>query len=92
MPTRDELIDAVIAAARDVAESEDTDDGMCEVKWDEMVRLRDALYMLDGPKPCVPVACPPLEEVEINWTGPAHNYVPGSFAREVEEFYGGPIT
>lgn len=38
-------------------------------------------------KPCVQIDCPPLEEHTINWTGPAHDYVPGSFAREAAAFY-----
>jgi hypothetical protein len=41
-------------------------------------------------KPCIQIECPPLEERTINWTGPAHDYVPGSFARDVEEFYADP--
>lgn len=28
----------------EVAEGADTDDGMVEVKWDEMTRLRDAIW------------------------------------------------
>jgi hypothetical protein len=38
---------AVVLAARAVADGGDTGDGMVEVKWDEMVRLRDALRNLD---------------------------------------------
>lgn len=40
-------------------------------------------------RPCGPSECPPMEEVEINWTGPNH-YVPGTFAREVAEYYNVP--
>ena len=36
---------------------------------------------------CVPPPCPPMEEIEINWIGPAHECEPGTFAREVAEFY-----
>lgn len=38
-------------------------------------------------KPCVPVSCPLFQEVEINWTGLAHDYVPGSFAADAAAFY-----
>lgn len=46
--------------------------------------------LLDEPRPCVPVACPPLEDVVIDVIVPARDYVPGSFAREVAAFYGLP--
>lgn len=38
------------------------------------------------PKPCVPIACPPWEEVEINLTT-NHRPAPGQFTREAAEFY-----
>lgn len=38
----------VIDAARSVAVGGDTDDGMVEVKWDEMIVLRDAIDALDA--------------------------------------------
>lgn len=41
-------------------------------------------------RPCGPIECPPMEEVEINWTGPNPDYVPGTFAREVAEYYNVP--
>jgi len=39
---------AVINHARNVAAGGDTADGMVEVKWDEMIHLRDAVYNLDA--------------------------------------------
>lgn len=44
---RRDLEHAVIEAAREVAAFPDTDEGMVEVKWDEMIKLRDAIDNLD---------------------------------------------
>lgn len=61
--TRRQREQAVIAAAREVAVGGDTDDGMVEVKWDEMIVLRDALHALDTlSEPATPRAarCAPV--------------------------------
>lgn len=42
-------------------------------------------------EPCMPPPCPPMEEIEINWTGKADDYVPGTFAREAAAYYNKPL-
>jgi hypothetical protein len=42
-----------------------------------------------GPKPCQPVHCPPFQEMKLDVS--PEPYVPGSFARAVEQVYGVPI-
>jgi hypothetical protein len=46
--------------------------------------------VLDEPKPCVEITCPPLTEYQIDAIIPPRDYVPGAFAREVAAFYGLP--
>ena len=46
----------------------------------------------DSVCPCASLPCPPIDAVEISVTWRQTEYEPGVFAREVEEFYGGPIA
>lgn len=88
-----EVLDECDNLERQLAEQESA--APPEPDWDTLndwlLSVFDWEYGLSSWKPCIPVACPPLQDIVIDYTTD-RKPEPGRFAREAAEFYGGPIA